>query len=141
MTAVSSSVLVSSLSHAVLPAASRAVGAGEKLSQAQKADALSNATEKPQVQASDSSKQTAKTLASSLSKEDLAKQVHELQAKMDKLNPALAFVVDQDSGRALIQLTDRATKEVILQYPSQAALEISKALDRFAKGQLVNRTV
>ncbi len=76
-----------------------------------------------------------------LSKEEVAKQVHELQAKMEKLNPALAFVVDQDSGRALIQLTDRATKEVILQFPTEAALQISKALDQFQKGQLLSRTV
>ena len=79
--------------------------------------------------------------AKTLSKEEIAKQVHELQAKMDKLNPALTFVVDKDSGRALIQLTDRATKEVILQFPSEAALQISKALDQFQKGQLISRIV
>lgn len=83
----------------------------------------------------------AKAPVNALSKEEVARQVHALQAKMDKLNPALAFVVDEDSGRALIQLTDRATKEVILQFPSEAALQISKALDQFQKGQLINRTV
>ena len=82
-----------------------------------------------------------KAPVNALSKEEVARQVHALQAKMDKLNPALAFVVDEDSGRALIQLTDRATKEVILQFPSEAALQISKALDQFQKGQLVSRTV
>jgi uncharacterized FlaG/YvyC family protein len=67
--------------------------------------------------------------------------VHALQDKMNKLNPALAFVVDQDSGRALIQLTDRATKEVIQQFPTEAAMQISKALDRYQKGQLIHLTV
>jgi flagellar protein FlaG len=76
-----------------------------------------------------------------LSSGEIAKQVHELQAKMDKLNPALAFVVDQESGRALIQLTDRATKEVILQFPTEAALQIGKALDQFQKGQLFSRKI
>ena len=89
----------------------------------------------------DAAKVPSKSPASTVSKEELARQVHELQAKMDKLNPALAFVVDEDSGRTLLQLTDRTTKEVILQFPTQAALQISKALDRFQKGQLVNRTV
>ena len=75
-----------------------------------------------------------------ISKAELDAQVHDLQVKMDKLNPALAFVLDQSSGRALIQLTDRITKEVIQQFPSAAALQISKALDRFEKGQLINKT-
>ena len=58
---------------------------------------------------------------------------------MDKLNPALSFVLDHGSGRTLIQLTDRDTNEVIQQYPSQATLQISKALDQFQKGQLLSK--
>ena len=81
------------------------------------------------------------TSTKSISKEELASQVHELQVKMDKLNPALAFVVDSASGRAMIQLTDRSTNEVIQQFPSEAVMQISKVLDRFEKGQLVSRTV
>jgi flagellar protein FlaG len=79
--------------------------------------------------------------AAAMSKAELVSQVHALQDKMNKLNPALAFVVDQDSGRALIQLTDRATKEVIQQFPTEAAMQISKALDRYQKGQLIHLTV
>lgn len=79
--------------------------------------------------------------AETMSKAEVTRQVHALQAKMDKLNPALAFVVDQDSGKALIQLTDRATKEVIQQFPTEAAMQISKALDRYQKGQLIHLTV
>jgi flagellar protein FlaG len=89
----------------------------------------------------DASKTAPKASAATLSEAELAKQVHAMQDKMDKLNPALAFVVDKDTGKALIQLTDRVTKEVILQFPTEAALQITKALDRFQKGQLVNRTV
>jgi flagellar protein FlaG len=81
-----------------------------------------------------------KASAKTLSKAELTSQVHELQLKMDKLNPALAFVVDQRSGRALIQLTDRNTKEVIQQFPTEAAIQISKALDRFEKGMLISHT-
>jgi uncharacterized FlaG/YvyC family protein len=83
----------------------------------------------------------AKASTTAADKTELANQVRELQVKMDKLNPALAFVVDQTSGRALIQLTDRDTNEVIQQFPSAAAIQISKALDRFQKGQLVNKVV
>ena len=83
----------------------------------------------------------AKVPVRAISKAELAIQVHDLQVKMDKLNPALAFVLDQTTGRALIQLTDRHTKEVIQQFPTAAAIQISKALDRFEKGQLINKTV
>lgn len=96
---------------------------------------------KPVLAASGKPVDTDKVSVPALSKDEVEREVRALQAKMDKLNPALAFVVDPDSGRALIQLTDRATKEVILQFPTQAALQISKALDQFQKGQLVNRTV
>jgi uncharacterized FlaG/YvyC family protein len=82
----------------------------------------------------------AKASVKVVSKAELATQVHDLQVKMDKLNPALAFVLDQTTGRALIQLTDRNTKEVIQQFPTAAAIQISKALDRFEKGQLINKT-
>lgn len=74
-----------------------------------------------------------------LSNEDLSKLVQEMQTKMDKLNPDLAFSIDQASGRTVIELTDRATHEVIQQFPSEAVLRISKALDQFQKGQLLNR--
>ena len=89
----------------------------------------------------EASKAAANAPSNNLSKEEVASQVRELQTKIDKLNPALAFVVDEASGRALIRLTDRATKEVILQFPTEAALQISKALDQFQKGQLISRTV
>jgi len=63
----------------------------------------------------------------------------ELQSKMNKLNPELTFVLDKSSNRAVIQLMDRNTKEVIQQFPSAAALQISQALDRYANGKLVNK--
>jgi uncharacterized FlaG/YvyC family protein len=62
---------------------------------------------KPVLAASSKSVDAGKASVPALSKEEVERQVHALQTKMDKLNPALAFVVDPDSGRALIQLTDR----------------------------------
>ena len=80
-----------------------------------------------------------KAPASRITKAELASQIQNLQVKMDKLNPALVFVLDQTTGKALIQLTDRHTHEVIQQFPTAAVLQISKALDRFEKGQLVSK--
>ena len=36
-------------------------------------------------------------------------------------------------------VTDQSTKDVLWQFPSEAAIEISKALDLFQKGALLNR--
>jgi uncharacterized FlaG/YvyC family protein len=65
--------------------------------------------------------------------------IAELQSKMNKLNPELTFVLDKNSNRAVIQLTDRNTKEVIQQFPSEAALQISQELDRYANGKLLSK--
>ena len=136
MIAVSSSTIASSLSRAVgtaAPAAGEArVMAETKVTQVESA--------KPAAPEKASAKPNAQASAKAASKSELAGQVLELQAKMDKLNPALAFVVDQNSGRAVIQLTDRTTKEIIQQFPSAAAMQISKALDRFENGKLLNKT-
>lgn len=131
MTAISATNLPASLIRVTIPSTPRLVEAAVAAVAEAKSNRETTGTAKPVEQAS----------AKSISKEKLASQLHELQAKMDKLNPALAFVVDRASGRALIQLTDRSTKEVIQQFPTEAAMQISRALDRFEKGQLVSRTV
>ena len=59
---------------------------------------------------------------------------------MEKLNPELTYVVNPSGGEPMIQLMDRTTKQVIQQFPSQAALQISKELDRFTNGKLINKT-
>ncbi len=126
MIAVSTSTIASGLASVVNAPAS----ASRKPTPPDAPKAVENASEKSIAQAP----------SKAVSASKLASQVQDLQAKMDRLNPALAFVVDQASGRSVIQLTDRNTKEVIQQYPSAAALQISKALDRFENGRLLNKT-
>ena len=140
MTAVSSSNPSIGLIRAIpVPSARAMDGAVAASADASSAWTASDA-QKLQQQSTNASADAASTPAGKApDSKELASQVKELQAKMDRLNPALAFVVDQESGRALIQLTDRTTKEVLQQFPSEAALQISKALDRFQKGQLVSR--
>ena len=149
MTAVSNSTLPSNpirVPTASAPRMANAADAADAAPVQAKSNAALDSSSQPLTPTLDHAATAARApaaaaTAKTLSKEEIAKQVHELQAKMDKLNPALTFVVDKDSGRALIQLTDRATKEVILQFPSEAALQISKALDQFQKGQLISRVV
>jgi uncharacterized FlaG/YvyC family protein len=137
MTAVSFTTMPSSANPALVPLAPRA---GDAAVTAVKSESPVSEAVKSAAQENSATATVAKSPVKPLSKAELTSQVHELQAKMDKLNPALAFVVDQSSGRALIQLTDRATKEVILQFPTATTIQIGKALDRFEKGQLLNRT-
>ena len=135
MTAVSFSATSFSPIQVPLPSASRT---GEGGIAAAKSSPTTEVAPK-MVESHGAGSASAKTPANPISKSELVSQVHELQVKMDKLNPSLAFVLDQTTGKALIQLTDRYTKEVIQQFPSAAAIQISKALDRFEKGQLINK--
>jgi flagellar protein FlaG len=91
---------------------------------------------RPEPSSTDTSTANSKVLTPA----ELQSAIYALQVKMDKLNPALSFVVDQSTGHTLIQLTDRETKEVIQQFPSDVALQIARAIDRFQKGMLVDRT-
>ncbi|MDR3369150.1 flagellar protein FlaG [Rhodoferax sp.] len=73
--------------------------------------------------------------------DDLEKLVSDIQSKVPVASKDLRFSVDQDSGKSVVTLTDRATKEVLWQVPSEVALRISKELDKYQKGALVNRRV
>ncbi len=135
MTVVSSTNTSAGLARVAVPLVTRTESGGPEL----KSSAAVSASVKLADHASNGAVESVNATQKALSKAEVASQIQELQTKMDKLNPALAFVLDQASGRALIQLTDRNTKEVIQQFPTAAAMQISRALDRFEKGQLVNR--
>lgn len=65
--------------------------------------------------------------------------VNELQSRIDIHSSDLQFSVDEDSGKAIVKVTDRSTKDVIWQFPSEDALQAAKELDRFQQGLLLNR--
>jgi flagellar protein FlaG len=48
------------------------------------------------------------------------------------------FSVDEQSGRTIVRVVDRNTKEIIRQMPSQETLEIAQALDK-AQGVLIRQ--
>ena len=134
MIAVSSSTIAAGLTSVVGASAS---GSSQPTVAAA---AAPTPTPPPNADASSAGNSVAKAASKEVSPSTLNSQVRALQTKMDSLNPSLAFVVDQASGRLVIQLTDRHTKEVIQQYPSEAAIQISQALDRFDNGKLLNQT-
>ena len=72
--------------------------------------------------------------------EELRKLVVDMQTRLSGTNANLVFSVDQDSGRSVVKVTERTTNEVIWQFPTDQALQVSKELGRYL-GVLVNRTV
>lgn len=50
----------------------------------------------------------------------------------------IQFSMDNDSGKTVVKVVDRSTQEVLRQFPSEEAIELAKALDRF-QGLLVKQ--
>jgi flagellar protein FlaG len=71
--------------------------------------------------------------------DELSLLVAKMQSKVAATSPELHFSVDHDSGKSIVKVTDQTTKEVIWQFPSESALRISKEMDNFQKGMLLNR--
>ena len=65
------------------------------------------------------------------SPEELSKLVAKMQNRVSHLSSDLEFSVDDDSGKSIIKVTERATKDVIWQFPSEQALQVTHELDRF----------
>jgi flagellar protein FlaG len=80
------------------------------------------------------------TSSPSLDAETLQRIVGEMQSKLAGTNSDLEFSVDKDSGQSVVKVTERTTKEVIWQFPSDQALQVSKELSRLL-GAFVNRAV
>ena len=73
--------------------------------------------------------------------DELKKIVNKMQNKISQTSPELKFSIDQDCGKTVVKVTNQQTAEVIWQFPSEAALQISKVMDRFQKGLLLSRKV
>lgn len=61
-----------------------------------------------------------------------------LQDFVSNLRGDIQFSVDDESGKTIVKVIDRSTKDVLMQLPSKEALEIAKALDKF-QGLLVKQ--
>lgn len=73
--------------------------------------------------------------------EQLKNIVAKLQSKASAVAPELRFSVDEDTGKTVVKVSDQRTREIIWQFPSEAALQISKEIDQFQKGLMLNRKV
>ncbi|NRA62543.1 MAG: flagellar protein FlaG [Psychrobium sp.] len=72
-----------------------------------------------------------------LNREQLENMANKLQEFVGSLNKGLEFSVDKDSGRDVIKVIDRDSKEVLRQYPSEEVLDLIANLSD-AAGNFVN---
>ncbi|MBH0071064.1 flagellar protein FlaG [Pseudoalteromonas sp. NZS127] len=93
-----------------------------------------------QAQQYQSSADTAMQQQQSLEREQLEKVAQQLQDFMGEMNRSLQFKVDEDSGRDVIKVLDKATGDVIKQYPSEEVLSLVSKLSETA-GLLIDQTV
>lgn len=71
---------------------------------------------------------------------DIEKAVEESNKVLSQRATGLEFSLDNDTGKTVVKLIDKATEEVLRQYPSKQMLAIAKELDRF-QGSLVSEKV
>jgi flagellar protein FlaG len=76
-----------------------------------------------------------------LSSDELKNLASEIQRKFSAVSSDLQFSVDQETGKDLIRVTDRTTKKIVWQFPSEEALNITRALDQYQKGVMLHRKV
>jgi flagellar protein FlaG len=81
-----------------------------------------------------------KVVQKQLPKEQLEVLAEKLQDFVGSLNKGLEFSVHEDSGRDVIKVIDRDTKEVVRQYPSEEVLELVAKLSD-AAGNFINSKV
>lgn len=73
--------------------------------------------------------------------QQVQKAVHELQKAIAPLAAELKFSVDEDTGRTVVKVLDTATGKVLKQFPSEEILQVSKSIEKFRLGLLVDKQV
>lgn len=73
------------------------------------------------------------------SHEQLRSAIDDAVARLTEKGSELTFQLDHDSGRVIVKLVDRNTREVLRQVPSKEALAVARALrDGGTLGTLVS---
>jgi len=71
--------------------------------------------------------------------EELKSAVAAINQAMQQSNRNLEFSVDTRSQRAVVKMVDTSTGELIRQFPSETALEISRGIEQFQQGLLLKQ--
>lgn len=61
-----------------------------------------------------------------------------LQGFVDSVRSDIQFSMDQDSGKTVVKVVDKQTNDVLMQFPSEEALNIARSLDKL-QGLLIKQ--
>ena len=73
------------------------------------------------------------------SPEELNSAVAAINKVMQESNPNLEFSVDTSTHRTVVKMVDTSTGTLIRQFPSEAALAISREIEQFQQGLLLTK--
>ncbi|HEY9099141.1 MAG TPA: flagellar protein FlaG [Thiobacillus sp.] len=73
------------------------------------------------------------------SAEELKNVVIAINKALQQSNQNLEFSVDTDTAQTVIRMVDTSTGELIRQFPSEAALAISRGIEEFQQGTLLTQ--
>jgi flagellar protein FlaG len=71
------------------------------------------------------------------SAENLKKMVDTANKTMDKINSKLEFTVDDTTNKTVVKVTEAQSGKVIMQFPSEEMLSITRAIDSSQHGALL----
>lgn len=71
------------------------------------------------------------------SAEHLQRMLEKANKAMDKVNSSLEFSVDNATNKTVIKVTEANSGKLIMQFPSEEMLSITRAIDHAQKGVLV----
>ena len=71
--------------------------------------------------------------------EELKRAVATINQAMQQSDRNLEFSVDSDTKKTVVRVVDTSTGELIRQVPTEAALAISRSIDQFQQGLLLNQ--
>ena len=75
----------------------------------------------------------------SLTDQQLQQAVDDLQKAVEPYASELRFSVDKTSGRTVVKVLDAATGQILKQFPSEEMLLVSKAIEKFRQGLLIDK--
>ncbi len=123
---------VSNINSSLPPVRTTSADLAAPDARAARSTAPSDAT---QVLTEQSVAQTQKTETTREKLEEAVKQVNDF---VQPFNNGLQFSLDDDTGKTIVKVIDKATEEVIRQFPSEEMLGIAKAIDTM-KGLLIQQ--
>ncbi len=71
--------------------------------------------------------------------EELKSAVAAINKVMQQSNQTLEFSVDTDTQRTVVKMVDTSTGELIRQFPSETTLAISRGIEQFQQGLLLEQ--